>query len=197
MHHRQRLALLPLSSPSKSYKYLRKSTVKGKQQEWETYSLPTLKKEAYSLSITKVWGCTEPACSSQREVFNPHPRPNEEPYAYKYVFDIDGNTLSGRFYRLLSSTSCVLKTTIFREWHDSRLIPWYHYIPISLSFSELPEIVRFLTETEEGVEIGRRVAKAGREWVGTGLGERERGIYFWRVLMELGWLGDEARVRGG
>jgi len=43
---------------------------------------------------------------------------------YKYLLDIDGNAWSGRFHRLLSSNSVVLKTTIFPEWYvSSRLLP--------------------------------------------------------------------------
>lgn len=36
--------------------------------------------------------------------------------AYKYLLDLDGNAWSGRFHRLLSSNSAVLKSTIFPEW---------------------------------------------------------------------------------
>lgn len=35
---------------------------------------------------------------------------------YKYALDIDGNAWSGRFHRLLSSNSAILKSTIFPEW---------------------------------------------------------------------------------
>lgn len=35
---------------------------------------------------------------------------------YKYMLDIDGNAWSGRFHRLLSTNSVVLKSTIFPEW---------------------------------------------------------------------------------
>lgn len=35
---------------------------------------------------------------------------------YKYLLDLDGNAWSGRFHRLLSSNSAVIKSTIFPEW---------------------------------------------------------------------------------
>lgn len=35
---------------------------------------------------------------------------------YKYMLDLDGNAWSGRFHRLLSTNSAVLKSTIFPEW---------------------------------------------------------------------------------
>ncbi|KAA8566746.1 hypothetical protein EYC84_009276 [Monilinia fructicola] len=42
----------------------------------------------------------------------------------KYIPDIDGNSFSGRYRGFLLSTSLPIKATIFREWHDSRLIAW-------------------------------------------------------------------------
>jgi hypothetical protein len=36
---------------------------------------------------------------------------------FKYMLDLDGNAWSGRFHRLLSSNSVVLKSTIFPEWY--------------------------------------------------------------------------------
>lgn len=41
---------------------------------------------------------------------------------YKYLLDIDGNAWSGRFHRLLSSNSVVLKSTIFPEWWGSNYL---------------------------------------------------------------------------
>ena len=35
---------------------------------------------------------------------------------YKYMLDLDGNAWSGRFHRLLSTNSAVLKSTIFPGW---------------------------------------------------------------------------------
>lgn len=35
---------------------------------------------------------------------------------YRYLLDLDGNAWSGRFHRLLSSNSAVIKSTIFPEW---------------------------------------------------------------------------------
>lgn len=40
---------------------------------------------------------------------------------YKFLLDLDGNAWSGRFHRLLSSNSAVLKSTIFPEWCVSSL----------------------------------------------------------------------------
>jgi hypothetical protein len=39
----------------------------------------------------------------------------EESYNYRYLMDVDGNAWSGRFHRLMSTKSLVLKSTLFPE----------------------------------------------------------------------------------
>lgn len=43
---------------------------------------------------------------------------------YKYLFDVDGNGWSGRFHRLMSTRSVVLKSTAFPEWYQDRIQEW-------------------------------------------------------------------------
>lgn len=47
---------------------------------------------------------------------------------YKYVIDVDGNGWSGRFYRLMSTNSAVLKSSGFTEWWGDRIQPWLQYV---------------------------------------------------------------------
>lgn len=49
-------------------------------------------------------------------------------YQYKYLFDIDGNTFSGRFIGLLMGGSLVFKSTIWQEFFT----PWLK--PVRLCF---------------------------------------------------------------
>ena len=51
-----------------------------------------------------------------------------ESYQYKYMIDVDGNGWSGRFHRLMSTRSLVLKSTIFPEWYADRLQPWFQCV---------------------------------------------------------------------
>lgn len=53
----------------------------------------------------------------------------EQQNSYKYVLDVDGNTWSGRFHRLMASNTLVFKSTIFPEWYSKRLVPWYQCAP--------------------------------------------------------------------
>ena len=56
--------------------------------------------------------------------------PMAKQFQAKFLPDIDGNAFSGRYLAFLRSTSVPIKATLFSEWHDSRLIPWYHFVPM-------------------------------------------------------------------
>ena len=60
----------------------------------------------------------------------------------KYILDVDGNGWSGRFHRLMSSNSLILKSTIFPEWYTERIQPWVqsvsHLFSTSISCSDRP-----------------------------------------------------------
>lgn len=49
----------------------------------------------------------------------------EEELESRFILDVDGNAWSARFKRLLSTGSLVLKSTIFPEWWNDRVQPWY------------------------------------------------------------------------
>jgi hypothetical protein len=49
----------------------------------------------------------------------------EEEAGFRYILDVDGNAWSARFKRLLSTGSLVLKSSIFPEWWNDRVQPWY------------------------------------------------------------------------
>ncbi|UZJ55700.1 hypothetical protein CBS101457_005020 [Exobasidium rhododendri] len=103
----------------------------------------------------------------------------------KFVLDVDGNSMSCRFYRLLDSNSLVFKQTIWGEWHDDRIVPWLHYVPVSLGLEELPILLDYFANDEEGQVFAERLANAGREWASTGLRKVDVTIYYYRLLLEL------------
>ncbi|KAI0484544.1 hypothetical protein GGR56DRAFT_662644 [Xylariaceae sp. FL0804] len=119
------------------------------------------------------------------------------PLAATLAFDTDGNGISGRFRRLLASRSAPLKQTILREWHDERLVPWLHYVPVSLGLAELPELVLHLTRAPRGRRVAREVAEAGRAWTARALRDVDAAVYVYRLLLELARLQDPARPAGG
>ena len=96
--------------------------------------------------------------------------------------------MSTRFYRLLSQRSVVLKQTLFQEWHDDRLVPWIHYVPISLEMTELPEIMTYLVGNPEGARYSEEIANTGYEWSRQVVRKIDMSIYMYRLMLELAQL---------
>ncbi|PLW07099.1 hypothetical protein PCASD_25404 [Puccinia coronata f. sp. avenae] len=95
----------------------------------------------------------------------------DESYQYKYLIDVDGNGWSGRFHRLMSTKSLVLKSTIFPEWYSDRVQPWVHYVPIKVDYSDLYDVMVFfrgeddpadLTKAQKKPASSRRAPRAAR-----------------------------------
>lgn len=107
----------------------------------------------------------------------------EEAYKFKYLLDLDGNAFSGRYHAFLESKSAVVKSQVFREWHDEWLQPWVHYIPLGLGGEEIVELMRFLGE-EGGERVGREVAERGRSWAKRMLRKEDLEAWFFRLLIE-------------
>ncbi|KAF3920285.1 hypothetical protein AA313_de0209048 [Arthrobotrys entomopaga] len=105
-------------------------------------------------------------------------------FEYKYAMDLDGNGYSGRYYRLLLSNCLVFKQTLWEQWHDDRLIPWVHYVPVSLSMDELESAVDYFSNDEKGQVIGERISQLGKEWTTKALRAIDMTIYTYRLLLE-------------
>jgi len=71
----------------------------------------------------------------------------EEALQHKYVIDVDGNTWSSRFQRLLLGGSLVFKSTIMPEWWNDRAQPWVHYVPVQLDYSDVLDALVFVSIT--------------------------------------------------
>ena len=217
----QRMRLTQMTSPPTS------DTSPGSQQQplvqllqrhpttsiWhQIYRAYSTVSHLFHLRITNIVQCEEGACAEMRAAFSPAPistddadssppqsipEPESASNAYKYALDIDGNSFSARFYRLLRSNSCVLKHTAFDEWHDGRLVPWVHFIPVSSSAAELGELMRFLLEEKDGMKIGEAVARRGKEWAERTLREVDLQVGLVRALLEYARLvGDDREGRG-
>lgn len=140
---------------------------------------------AIDVSFTAVTQCEEDACHAQEQFFHLEERTEmESNWEYKWILDMDGNGLSGRLYDLLRSKSLVLRHTFMREWHDQRLRPWFHYIPISSHFEEIDDLLAFLS-TPRGDEIARSIAEEGSKWVYAAMRQEDMVLYFYRLLLEM------------
>ncbi|KAG5922884.1 hypothetical protein E4U42_005183 [Claviceps africana] len=140
----------------------------------------------YDVSFTRIMQCDWACCRQQGEHFTPRSWADKDAaLRSRLVFDVDGNGISGRYYKLLASQSTPLKQTLFREWHDDRLVPWVHYVPVSPGMEELAELVFFLTSTPAGQERARWIAEQGRSWSSRALREVDMSIYLYRLPLEL------------
>ena len=122
------------------------------------------------------WNATiplSPAVSSNRAFEN------------KFLIDVDGNAMSCRFYRLLDSNSLVFKQTIWVEWHDDRIVPWLHYVPVSTDYEELPILIDYFANNVKGQELGQLIAESGRDWASTALRKIDLSVYTYRQMLEL------------
>lgn len=193
--HRQRL-VLALTSQPETPAMLMNETSRGK---WTSYAAPRSGLASlFRVKITGTGQCEMEACVAEEQAFgvqkyyegevNPNQDSREVAYQSKYVLDLDGNSFSGRFYRLLKSKSAVIKQTALKEWHDGLLVPWVHFIPLSMEADEVWEMMRFLIHDPKGREIGERIANESRSWANITLRKIDLQLAFTRLLMEYGRL---------
>ena len=138
----------------------------------------------------------EPAksCSWLDPWFSIAPSVNmKEQFDYKYLPDIDGNSYSGRYRAFLLSTSLPLKSTIYAEWHDDRLIPWVHFVPFDNSFMDIYGVMQYFLMGHDSEAAA--MAAEGREWAEKVLRRVDMKLYLWRLLLEYARVMDDERDR--
>ncbi|KAI4141526.1 MAG: hypothetical protein LQ341_003505 [Variospora aurantia] len=192
-YHRQRFVKLGQNMEKQKHDYLRErnGVISRVQSSF-------LNSRSFDVAFTKVFQCKRRFCRDQRAFFAVKPwADKDQALRSRLVFDLDGNGISGRYNKLLSSRSVPLKQTLLREWHDERLVPWFHYIPVSHGMEELPELVSYLTSTRRGQRRAKEVAEHGRDWSSKALREIDRKIYTYRLLLELARLQDPERRADG
>jgi hypothetical protein len=125
-------------------------------------------------------------------------------WQYRYLFDLDGAAFSGRFLPFLQSRSLPFKTALFREWYDSRITAWLHFVPQDLRLHGVWSTLAYFAGVDgkvDGREVkmkshleeGEGIATAGREWAAKVLRKEDMEIYFFRLLLEWGRLSDDRR----
>ncbi|KAJ5909840.1 hypothetical protein N7504_004483 [Penicillium tannophilum] len=136
-------------------------------------------------------------CSYQDPYFSiVDPMPMKEQYAYKYLPDIDGNSFSGRYRAFLLSTSLPIKATVYKEWHDSRLIPWAHFVPLDSLYMDIYGILQYFIgyKGHNGHDRqAEKIAMNGKRWAEEVLRLEDMEIYVFRLLLEYGRLMDDNR----
>lgn len=145
-------------------------------------------------------------CTDQEKEFGVvAPSDFQDHWRYKYLFDLDGAGFSGRFLPFLQSHSLPFKTALFREWYDSRLTAWRHFVPQDLRlhgvWSTLAYFAGVNGKLDDGREVvmgmhekeGEMIAEEGSKWASKVLRKEDMEIYFFRLLLEWGRLTDDRR----
>ncbi|KAK5193229.1 hypothetical protein LTR96_005041 [Exophiala xenobiotica] len=125
-------------------------------------------------------------------------------YASKFLPDIDGNSFSGRYRSFLLSKSVPIKATLYREWHDSRLVAWKHFVPMNNRFTDYYAVLSYFVGCGEDIcgskgmfeghdAEAEEIARAGSEWAGKVLRKVDMQIYVARLLLEYGRLTNDNR----
>ncbi|KAL7930755.1 glycosyltransferase family 90 protein [Trichoderma chlorosporum] len=191
-YQRQRFVKLAQNIEKREYYYLRKT---GNIMQRVASSF--LNGRLFDVAFTRIFQCDRKYCRDQKRFFRVGGwADKDKALKSRLVFDLDGNGISGRYYKLLASKSAPMKQTLLREWHDDRLVPWVHYIPVSQSLDELPELVFYLTSTETGQKRAKEIAEQGRDWFFKALREKDMAVYMYRLLLELARLQDPSREAG-
>ncbi|KAF3936630.1 hypothetical protein ABW19_dt0201386 [Dactylella cylindrospora] len=137
----------------------------------------------FDVGMTAYIQCDWEMCQAMENTFGKPPRAEKnDSFNYKFVMDMDGNGYSGRFYRLMLSNSVVFKQTLVEQWHDDRLFPWVHYVPVTISLDEIEELVTFFTT--QGASLAETIAAESTSWVRTALRPVDMTIYEYRLLLE-------------
>lgn len=124
-----------------------------------------------------------------------------EQFDWKYLPDIDGNSFSGRYLGFLRSTSLPIKATVYREWHDSRLIAWKHFVPMDNRYSDWFGIMEYFlgygSERPAHDAAAEKIASDGKAWAERVLRREDMQIYVLRLLLEYARVSDERREKMG
>jgi hypothetical protein len=137
-------------------------------------------------------------------------KPFSEQFKSKYLIDIDGHSFSGRWRAFQLSKSLGIKATIFREWHDSRLFAWRHFVPMDNRYDDLYSLMTYFigldpkTSSQDAFSISEPyiqshdfeaevIAAQSREWAHHALRNEDLDIYLYLLLLEYGRIIDDNR----
>ncbi|KAK5080138.1 hypothetical protein LTR70_008941 [Exophiala xenobiotica] len=172
------------------------------------------------IGFVESWGCV-PNCDFYNDVFTYKPQTSlTSQFRSKYLIDVDGHSFSGRWHAFLLSKGLGFKATIFREWHDSRLFAWRHFVPVDNRYDDLYSLLTYFvgygnppnhdTAASDSLSRGnddifvpphqeeaKRLARQGREWANKVLRRDDIEVYWFRLLLEYARVMDDNRDRIG
>lgn len=204
--HRQRLVMQANSTKleDKEVRILAEQPEKkGEYENFRRFQPSKFAEEHTDIGFTETVGCHPDDCPFYKDIWTLKPPvPLAEQFKHKFVVDVDGHSFSGRWRAFLQSKSLGIKATIFREWHDSRLFAWQHFVPMDNRYDDLYSLLTYFLGTgtpigEQSIASattysdayvarhdieGKRIADQGREWANKVLRRDDMEVGFERVL---------------
>ena len=159
---------------------------KGEYENFRGFRPAKFAENHTDVGFTETPGCV-PDCDFYKDVWTlKEPITLAETFKNKFVVDVDGHSFSGRWSAFLESKSLGIKATIFREWFDSRLFAWKHFVPMDNRYDDVYTLLTYFlgvgTSPEEQAQgdpfadvnskvfvtahsaEGKQIANQGREW---------------------------------
>lgn len=145
--------------------------------------------------VDNIVRCAGPDCEDQAKALAPLVSgiDFQDHWRYKFLLDLDGAAFSGRFLPFLKSGSLPLKAGLFREWWDSRVEAWNHFVPLDVRGAGAKATLNFFARDEEGRKKGGKIASEGKEWAEKVLRKEDMEVYMFRLLLEWGRVVDDNR----
>ena len=183
--HRQRLVMLTNSTEMKGKEVRILAEQPEKRGEYENdrhFHPATFARNHTDIGFTESVSCVPDDCPFYKDIWTYKDSiALPEQFKYKYLVDVDGHSFSGRWRAFLQSKSLGIKATIFREWHDSRLFAWRHFVPMDNRYDDLYTLLTYFlgAGSPPGQESGgsddkayvarhdgeaMRIAYQGSEW---------------------------------
>ena len=179
--HRQRLVMIGNETimANKEVRIMNEMTgAKGVYENFNPFPPSEFAKQHTDFGFTGVMACV-PDCSFYDGVWDiKNLTKLSEQFKNKYMIDVDGMSFSGRWRAFLQSKSLGIKSTIFREWHDSRIFAWRHFVPMDNRFDDIYSILTYFIGLGDPSNAGkkgqpyvqrhdfeaRKLGRQGREW---------------------------------
>lgn len=176
--HRQRLVLISNGTimADKDVRIMTQNTnQQGVYTNYDNFHAGDFAFKHTDVGFTEPYACV-PDCSFYDNIWTyKNMTTLSEQFKSKFVVDVDGHSFSGRWHAFLHSKSLGIKATIFREWHDSRLFAWRHFVPLDNRYDEIYSILTYFIGLGKPEETnkpyiqrhsfeGRKLGRQGREW---------------------------------
>ena len=183
--HRQRLVMLANSTEmeGKEVRILTEQPEKkGEYENYRQFHPSTFAQNHTDIGFTETVNCFPGDCPFYKDVWTLKESVDlPDQFRYKFLVDVDGHSFSGRWRAFLQSRSLGIKATLFREWHDSRLFAWRHFVPMDNRYDDLYTLLTYFLGigslpgeqqggSDEKAYVARhdieakRLANQGSEW---------------------------------